>query len=180
MKVVPTFHHAFFFRGMDGHDIIGTLNRNEVRAALLEQEILPSSFRSWDSIGRMIMSSTDIIKTILHESTIAKKDVEDQHQATVLKRRHEAWAMFEEMWMKNNVIFLSFWLFLLAKKNSNAMKHFMTQRHGRTERQAYKISTVVQKSKIWFKSHMTSVKIKNSRENHWTGFISFVDPWQRI
>lgn len=82
-----------FFEGWTAHDIIGTLNRREVIAALLEQEIPPSSFRSWDSIGQMIMSSSDDVKMILHESAIAKKDVEDQHQATLLKCRREARAM---------------------------------------------------------------------------------------
>ena len=41
----------------------------------------------------MILSSSDMVKTILHESAIAKKDVKDQHQVMVLKRQCEAQAM---------------------------------------------------------------------------------------
>lgn len=82
-----------FFDGWTAHDIIGTLNKREVETALLDQKVPPSSFRSWNSVERMILSSSDQVKTILYESAIAKKDVEDQHQAMVSKRRREARAM---------------------------------------------------------------------------------------
>ena len=84
---------ASFYEGWSSHDIIGTLNRAEVKAALLDQKLLTLDFRTWNSIDKMIQSSSDMVKTILHESAMAKKDVEDQHRASVLKRRREARAM---------------------------------------------------------------------------------------
>lgn len=81
------------FEGWSAHNIIGTLNKAEVEAALLDFKKPASSFRTWDSIEAMIMSSSDDVKTILYQSAIAKKDVEKQHEANVLKRRREARAM---------------------------------------------------------------------------------------
>lgn len=78
------------FEGWSAHDIIGPLNKTEVRATLLGCEIPPTCFRTWDSIENMIMTSSEAVKMILHQSAIVKQKVEEQHRIEVLKRQREA------------------------------------------------------------------------------------------
>ena len=79
-----------YFDGWSAHDIIGPLNKKEVRTALLDYEIEKSSFRSWDSVERMILRSSDEVKEVLFQCGQAKKRVEDEHRICGLKRRREA------------------------------------------------------------------------------------------
>lgn len=81
------------FNGWSAHDIIGSLNKKEVRAALLDFGLNPKCFRTWDSIEKLILTSSDTIKTTLHQSAIAKGNIEEQHRMEVLKCRLEARAM---------------------------------------------------------------------------------------
>lgn len=81
------------FAGWSAHEIIGPLNRREVRAALLEYNIERSCFRTWNTIEEMVLKSGDDVKTTLYESGLAKANVEKQHQLIGVKRHREAMAM---------------------------------------------------------------------------------------
>lgn len=81
------------FDGWSAHEIIGPLNKKEVRAALLDYEIPRSCFRTWDTIEEMILNSTVEVKEVLHRSGIAKGNVEEEHRNVMRKRRREALEM---------------------------------------------------------------------------------------
>ena len=83
----------FTSNGWTAHDIVGPLNKKEVRAALLDYEIERSSFRTWDSIEEMVLTSSDEVKNVLYESGLAKKKVEEEAEKVARKRRAEARAM---------------------------------------------------------------------------------------
>ena len=68
-----------FFAGWSAHDIIGLLNRKEVRAILVGFEVGRVSFQMWDDIGKMILNRDDDVKAALFESGIAKWNVEEEH-----------------------------------------------------------------------------------------------------
>ena len=81
------------FNNWSAHDIVGPLNKSEVRAALLDYPIERSCFRTWDSIESMILSSSDEVKSILYQSGVAKARVEEEHRVLVHKRHREAETM---------------------------------------------------------------------------------------
>lgn len=81
------------FHGLSAHDIIGPLNKREVRTALLDYEIEKSCFRTWDSVERMILRSSDEVKEVLFQCGEAKRVVEEEHHMSGLKRRREARVM---------------------------------------------------------------------------------------
>lgn len=86
-----------FFEGWTASDIVGPLNKKEVRAALLDYEIEKSSFRSWDTVEEMIMRSSDEVKDVLYRSSMAKRKVEEQRRIDDLKRKRE------DLTMRRNV-----------------------------------------------------------------------------
>jgi hypothetical protein len=77
------------FDGWSAHDIVGPLNRKEIRTALLDYEIEKKNFKTWDAIERMILNSSEEVKFVLFRCGEAKKNVEEQHRLTTLKRRRE-------------------------------------------------------------------------------------------
>lgn len=81
------------FNGWSAHDIVGPMNKQEVRASLLEYGIEKSCFRTWDAIERMVLESSDEIKAVLYQSGEAKKRVEEQQRIIAVKRRREAQIM---------------------------------------------------------------------------------------
>ena len=84
-----SFVMSSFFQGWSAYDIVGPLNKAEIRAALLDFQIERSCFRTWDSIEDMILSSSDEVKRVVYESAVTKKNVEDQHRLAVCKRHLE-------------------------------------------------------------------------------------------
>ena len=74
------------FEGWTAVDIVGPLNRSEVRRALLNFQIPKSCFRTWDAIEEMILSSSDEIKGVLYESALVKRKVEEEHCKAGRKR----------------------------------------------------------------------------------------------
>ena len=76
-----------FFAGWSAYDIVGPLNKREVRGALLDFDIEKKWFRSWDSIEDMILNASDDVKNALYQSAMVKKKVEERHRMDVLKRR---------------------------------------------------------------------------------------------
>ena len=78
-----------FFHGWSAYDIVGPLNKAEIRAALLDYQIERSCFRTWDSIEDMILKSSDEVKRVVYESAITKKNVEEQHRIASCKRHRE-------------------------------------------------------------------------------------------
>ena len=84
---------ASFFKGWTAHDIVGPLNKSEVRAALLDCDIEKRWFRTWDLIEQMILAASEEVKNIVYQSALAKKKIEEQHQKVVLKRKREDCAM---------------------------------------------------------------------------------------
>ena len=78
------------FNGWSAHEIVGPLNKAEVRKALLDYDVEKSSFRTWDSIEKMVLGSSDEIKEALYQSGMTKKKIEDEHRIETLKRRQEA------------------------------------------------------------------------------------------
>ena len=85
------------FHGWSAHEIVGSLNKKEVRVALLDYEIDRSCFRTWDSIERMILESSDDVKETLYRCGLAKGKVEEEHRMMIRKRRRE------ELQMSRNV-----------------------------------------------------------------------------
>jgi hypothetical protein len=85
------------FDGWSAYDIVGPLNKREVRAALLDYEIEKSSFRSWDSVEEMIMRSSVEVKNVLYRSSMAKRKVEEQHRIMELKRKRESMTMMRNV-----------------------------------------------------------------------------------
>jgi hypothetical protein len=78
-----------FFKNWTAHDIVGPLNKAEIKAVLLDHGFERIRFRTWDSIEELILTSSDEVKKIVYESAVAKKKIEDQHQMEVRKRRLE-------------------------------------------------------------------------------------------
>ena len=88
-RLCDSFVMTSFFHGWSAYDIVGPLNKAEIRAALLDYQIERSCFRTWDSIEDMILSSSDEIKRIVYESAVTKKNVEEQQRLTSRKRHRE-------------------------------------------------------------------------------------------
>ena len=65
------------FEGWTAYDIIGFLNKAEVRLALLDFDLEKSCFRSWNSIENMILNTSDDVKDALYQSALAKKKIEE-------------------------------------------------------------------------------------------------------
>jgi hypothetical protein len=80
---------SFSFKDWSAYDIVGPLNKAEVRSVLLDHGFERKCFRSWNSIEELILSTSDEMKNIVYQSAVAKKRVEEQHQKVVLKRRLE-------------------------------------------------------------------------------------------
>jgi hypothetical protein len=78
-----------FFAGWSAYDIVGPLNKSEVRSALLDYDIERRCFRTWDSIEQMIFKASDEVKHVLYQCSLAKKKVEEQHRLEMLKRHRE-------------------------------------------------------------------------------------------
>ena len=87
---------ASFFAGWSPSDIVGSLNRSEVRAALLDHDIAKGSFRSWNSIEQMILEASDDVKNILYQSVLVKGKIKEQHHISKLKRKLE-----QQMMLRN-------------------------------------------------------------------------------
>lgn len=84
-RLCDSFVMTSFFHGWSAYNIVGPLNKAEIRAALLDYQIERSCFRTWDSIEDMILSSSDEIKRIVYESAVTKKNVEEQQRLTSRK-----------------------------------------------------------------------------------------------
>ena len=77
------------FNGFSAYDIVGSLNKREVRALLLDYDIERGCFRTWDTIEEMILASSDEVKNVVYQSALAKRKVEEQHRMENLKRKRE-------------------------------------------------------------------------------------------
>jgi hypothetical protein len=77
------------FEGWRACDIVGSLNKSEVRSALLDFDIEKSCFRSWNLIEDIILKSSDDVKNVIYRSALAKGKVEEQRQVVTLKRKRE-------------------------------------------------------------------------------------------
>ena len=77
------------FNGWSAYDIVGSLNKKEIRALLLDYDIERGSFRTWDAIEDMILASSDEVKNVVYQSALAKRKVEEQHWIEILKRKRE-------------------------------------------------------------------------------------------
>ena len=100
------------FDGRSAVDIVGSLNKKEVRALLLEHGIEKSCFRSWDAIEDMILGASDEVKNIVFQGAKAKGDIEEQHRHEVRKRHVEAQAL-----MRNVRRRIGFYFRLLLNKD---------------------------------------------------------------
>jgi hypothetical protein len=77
------------FDGWSAYEIMGPLNRKEVRATLLDYDIERGCFRMWDMIEKMILASSDEVKDVVYQSALVKTKIEEQHQIDLLKHKHE-------------------------------------------------------------------------------------------
>ena len=77
------------FNGWSAYDIVGSLNKKEIRALLLDYDIERGSFRTWDAIEDMILASSDEVKNVVYQGASAKRKVEEQHRIEILKRKRE-------------------------------------------------------------------------------------------
>ena len=69
--VMPTF-----FDDRSAVDIVGSLNKKEVRALLLDYGIEKACFQSWDAIEEMIFGASDEVKNVVFQGAKAKGDIE--------------------------------------------------------------------------------------------------------
>ena len=138
------------FKGCSAYDIVGSLNKREVRALLLDYDIERSSFRTWDSIEEMILASSDEVKNVVYQSALAKRKVEEQHRMEILKRKREEESLArnirrrlgdfyfyyceivaqftqKQSAAKKKEIFQILWWFPMPTKKGFVMKHFMTR-----------------------------------------------------
>ena len=83
------------FNGWMAHQIVGPLNKAEVRNALLDYNIERLRFRTWDTIEVLILESSDEVKNVVYQCGQAKQIVEDEHRITGLKRRQEMQSWIE-------------------------------------------------------------------------------------
>ena len=74
------------FNSWSAYDIVSTLKKSEVRAALLDYSIEQSCFRTWDSIKDMLMNSSDDVKSAVYQSQMAKANVEEEHCISTMKQ----------------------------------------------------------------------------------------------
>lgn len=81
------------FENWSAYDIAGPLNKAEIRSALLDFEIERKCFRTWRSIEEMILSSSDMVKRVVYESSLAKRKIEEEHRQRVVKRKREHQAL---------------------------------------------------------------------------------------
>ena len=115
------------FKGCSAYDIVGSLNKREVRALLLDYDIERSSFRTWDSIEEMILASSDEVKNVVYQSALAKRKVEEQHRMEILKRKRE-----EESLARNIRRRLGdFFIFIIVKLWRNSHKSSQRRRRKR-------------------------------------------------
>jgi hypothetical protein len=77
------------FKDWTAYDIVGPLNKREVRAALLDFKLEKGCFRTWDTIEMMLGTCSDEVKTVIYDSAMSKKAAEESHRIDVLKRRRE-------------------------------------------------------------------------------------------
>ena len=54
------------FNSWSAYDIVGTLKKSEVCAALLDYSIERSCFRTWDFIEDILMNSSDDVKSAMY------------------------------------------------------------------------------------------------------------------
>ena len=80
---------ASSFTGWSAHDIVGPLNKSEVRGCLLDFNLEKACFRTWDSIEQMIWTVSDDVKNVIYRCAMAKRNVKQQHRVSVLKRKRE-------------------------------------------------------------------------------------------
>jgi hypothetical protein len=81
------------FQQWSAHDIVGPLNKAEIRAALLDYRMERSLFRTWDSIERLILGCSDEIKQVLYQCGVAKAKIEEERRVAGRKRRRDAQTM---------------------------------------------------------------------------------------
>jgi hypothetical protein len=84
---------ASFFNNWTAHEIIGPLNKREVRSALLDHGFERKCFRTWDLIEEVVLNSTDEVKEILYQAGLTKNRVEEQERRASLKRKRESMMM---------------------------------------------------------------------------------------
>ena len=77
------------FEGWSAYDIVGPLNKREVRAALLDFRIERVAFRTWDSIETMLLSSSDEVKDAVYRCSLVKRKVEEEHRQAGIKHKRE-------------------------------------------------------------------------------------------
>ena len=96
------------FNGWSAYDIVGSLNKKEVRAILLDYDIERSCFRTWDTIEEMILASSDEVKSVVYESALAKGRIEEEHRIEVLKRKREEKKMARNVCRRLGEFFILF------------------------------------------------------------------------
>lgn len=97
---------ASFFDGWSAVDIVGSLNKREVRVLLLDYGIKRSCFRSWDAIEEMIMGASDEVKDVIYRSAKTKENIEEQHRFEMRKRHLESQTMMRDIRRRIGLSFL--------------------------------------------------------------------------
>ena len=92
-RLLSFFSMESSFENWSAHDIVGPLNRAEIRSALLDFKIEKKCFRTWNSIEEMILSSSDAVKRVVYESSLVKRKIEEQHRQDIVKRKREDQAL---------------------------------------------------------------------------------------
>lgn len=98
---------TLIFNGWSAYNIMGSLNKKEVCAILLDYDIKRSCFRTWDTIEDMILASSDEVKSVVYESALVKRKVEEEHRVEVLKCKHEEKQMVRNVhwWLGEFLLF---------------------------------------------------------------------------
>ena len=108
------FFMPSFFAGWSAHDIVGSLNKAEVRAALLDYDIEKKCLRSWDAIETMLLNASDEVKNTLYQCALTKGRIEEQHQMATRKRRLEEQMMSRNVRRRLGECFLFFLFYFLG------------------------------------------------------------------
>ena len=169
-----------FFDGWSAVDIVGSLNKREVRALLLDFGIEKSCFRSWDAIEEMILGASDEVKDVVYQSAKTKENIEERHRLEMRKRRLETQVMmrnirrrigffFNLSWLKikrakkkfqkRNEIFRSSWYYRVRMKSVNVIRPSL-MRH-RMKRLLYEfVLFVLERGQSWTESKRWCCRIE--------------------
>ena len=81
------------FENWSAYNIVGPLNRAEIRSALLDFEIEKKCFQTWSSIKEMILLSSDAVKRVVYDCSLVKRKIEEQHRQEIVKHKREDQAL---------------------------------------------------------------------------------------